>query len=127
MEEATKLISDKWKNLEPKAKLQIASQFEVENKKYKKALNNLKTQLLKGNKPLVEKKPVHQPFVAFIKAKYNEAKSGEADLKHKDVMKKLSAMWKKLPTETKQLYRASLIDNKDVHFNTGPNLTKVHN
>jgi hypothetical protein len=108
LEAAARDITEKWKALDSKTKSKYITQFEVENKKYKKALNNLKTQMLKGKKPVIEKKKVHQPFVAFIRAKYNEVKATVSDLKHRDVMKKLSDLWKKLPQEAKKAYQSML-------------------
>jgi hypothetical protein len=108
LEASAKEISLKWRELDSDGKAKYMKAFSDQKKTYDKAKKNIKIKLIQGVKLKCEKNKVHQPFVAFIKAKYNVVKATSSTLQHKDIMKLLSQKWKVLTADEKHNYRLML-------------------
>jgi HMG (high mobility group) box len=109
LESSAKEIALKWKSMDKDGKAKYMKAFSAQKKTYDKAKKNLKIKLIQGVKLKCVKNKVHQPFVAFIKAKYNIVKATGARLEHKDIMRILSQKWKALTVDEKHSYRLTLL------------------
>lgn len=103
--DVTKVLSKKWKDLPAADKEKYQTLFSSEKKQYQKAVQTIKMQALKKEKARVQKKPVHQPFVGFIKARYGELHQAHPKLKHCDVIRLLSEEWKTMTKEEKDAFK----------------------
>jgi len=104
LEKATKVLSEKWRNLEPSIKevyMQAYSQAKIS---YKKAMEAYKIKVLKGEKLVKPKRELYQPFVFFVKASYHSLKQSQSSLSHLEIMRKLSQIWFSLSPEQKAKY-----------------------
>lgn len=105
--DVTKVLSKKWKDLSAADKEKYQTLFCSERQQYQKAVQTIKMQALKKEKARAEKRPVHQPFVGFIKARYSELHQAHPKLKHADIIRLLSEEWKTLSPEEKAVFRPS--------------------
>lgn len=105
--ESSKVTSEKWKTMDFLAKAKYRGEYKLQKQIYDKSKQNLKIKKLKGSKNKLEKKRVHQPFVAFIKSHYNEIKASTdpSNLKHVEIMRMLSTRWKSLSSADKETYK----------------------
>lgn len=103
--DVTKILSQKWKELPETTKGEYRNLFTSEKQKYDKQVHTLKVKALKKEKTSAKKKPVHQPFVGYIKARYGELHQAHPKLKHSDVIRLLSVEWKSLTKEEKDSFK----------------------
>ena len=104
LEISTKLLSEKWKLLEPKLKEFYKQQYEIEKFQYKKEVENFKVKLAKGEKLEKKKLSVHQPFIWYLRDTYSHIKQTNPDKSHQELLKLVGHLWVSLPQTQKSAY-----------------------
>ncbi len=104
LEVSTKLLSEKWKSLDPKLKESYQKKYELEKVQYKKEVENFKVKLAKGEKLEKKKLSVHQPFIWYLRDTYNSLKQSNPDKSHQELLKLVGHLWVSLPQSEKNAY-----------------------
>lgn len=104
LEMSTKLLSEKWRNLDSTLKQSYQQQYEIEKVQYKKEVENFKIKIAKGEKFEKKKLAVHQPFIWYLKQTYSQLKLSNPGVTHQSLLKIVGQQWVSLSEEEKRIY-----------------------